>query len=272
MSDGRLAGKVAIVSGGGARAGTELGTGQAISVALAREGARVLIVDREAENAARTLAAVQAAGGEGSTFTADVARSDQCAAMAAAAVERYGALHVLVNNCGIGASGTVAELDEAVLERGLNVNLKSAIFASKHAIPHMRAQGGGSIINVSSIDGITAGMAINVPYGVAKGALHMLTKTTAAYHGREGIRANCIAPGHLHAAFTGSFPERTRDLRRRAAPLGTEGTAWDIAWAAVFLASDESRWISGVVLPVDGGLLAAAPLTAYAYIEDVKYF
>ena len=272
MDSSRLAGKVAIVTGGGARAGTELGTGQAISVALARAGARVLVVDLTAENAARTLEAVRAAGGEGSAFTADVARSDQCAAMAAAAVERYGALHVLVNNCGIGAGGTVAELDEAVLERGLDVNLKSAIFASKHAIPHMRAQGGGSIINVSSIDGITAGMSINVPYGVAKGALHMLTKTTAAYHGREGIRANCIAPGHLHAAFTGHFPARTRDLRRQAAPLGTEGTAWDIAWAAVFLASDESRWISGVVLPVDGGLLAAAPLTAYGYIENVKYW
>lgn len=271
-SEGRLAGKVAVVSGGGAREGTVLGTGQAISVALARAGARVLVVDREADNAARTLAAVQAAGGDGAAFTADVARSDQCAAMTAAAVERYGALHVLVNNCGIGVGGTVAELDEAVLERSLDVNLKSAIFASKHAIPHMRAGGGGSIINVSSIDGITAGMAINVPYGIAKGALHMLTKTTAAYHGREGIRANCIAPGHLHAAFTGNFPERTRDLRRRAAPLGTEGTAWDIAWAAVFLASDESRWISGVVLPVDGGLLAAAPLTAYGYIENVKYW
>ena len=272
MGDGRLDGKVAIVTGGGSRKGTELGTGHAISVALAREGARVLVVDLHAENAARTLAALHAEGGEGSAFTADVARSDQCAAMAAAAVERYGALHVLVNNCGIGVGGTVADLDEAVLERSLDINLKSAIFASKHAIPHMRAQGGGSIINLSSIDGITAGMGINVPYGIAKGALHMLTRTTAAYHGREGIRANCIAPGHLHAAFTGHFPERTRDLRRRAAPLGTEGTAWDIAWAAVFLASDESRWISGVVLPVDGGLLTAAPLTAYGYIENVEYW
>ena len=272
MGDGRLAGKVAIVTGGGSREGTELGTGRAISVALAREGARVLVVDLHAENAERTLAALRAEGGQGSAFSADVARSDQCAAMVAAAVERYGALHVLVNNCGLGVGGTVADLDEEVLERSLNVNLKSAIFASKHAIPHLRAHGGGSIINVSSIDGITAGMAINVPYGIAKGALHMLTKTTAAYHGREGIRANCIAPGHLHAAFTGHFSARTRDLRRRAAPLGTEGTAWDIAWAAVFLASDESRWISGVVLPVDGGLLAAAPLTAYGYIEDVKYW
>ena len=118
-------------------------------------------------------------------------------------------------------------------------------------------------------DGITAGMGLNVPYGIAKGALHMLTKTTAAYHGRQGIRANCIAPGHLHASFVTHIPAATRDLRRRAVPLGTEGTAWDIAWAAVFLASDESRWISGVVLPVDGGLLAAAPLTAYSYIEEI---
>ena len=272
LGDGRLAGKVAIVTGGGSREGTELGTGRAISVALARHGARVLVVDLHQENAARTVAELQAEGGEGAAFTADVAQSDQCAAMVAAAVERYGALHVLVNNCGIGLGGTVTDLDEETLNRSLDINLKSAIFSSKYAIPHLAAAGGGSIINVSSIDAITAGMGLNVPYGVAKGALHMLTKTTAAYHGREGIRANCIAPGHLHAAFTGHFPERTRDLRRRAGPLGTEGTAWDIAWAAVFLASDESRWISGVVLPVDGGLLAAAPLTAYGYIEGVKWW
>ena len=270
--NGRLAGKVAIVTGGGAREGTELGTGRATSVALAREGARVLVADLHADNAERTVAEIRAAGGEASAFAADVSKSEQCAAMVAAAVDRYGALHVLVNNCGTGAArGTVSGLDEATLEHSLDVNLKSAIYSSKHAIPAMVAAGGGSIINVSSIDGLTAGMAVNVPYGIAKGALHMLTKTTAVYHGREGIRANCIAPGHLHAAFTGHMSERTRDLRRRAGPLGTEGTAWDIAWAAVFLASDEARWISGVVLPVDGGLLAAAPLTAYAYIEDVTY-
>ena len=201
--NGRLAGKVAIVTGGGAREGTELGTGRATSVALAREGARVLVADLHADNAERTVAEIRAAGGEASAFAADVSKSEQCAAMVAAAVERYGDLHVLVNNCGTGASGTVSGLDEATLERSLDVNLKSAIYSSKHAIPHMAAAGGGSIINVSSIDGLTAGMAVNVPYGIAKGALHMLTKTTAVYHGREGIRANCIAPGHLHAAFTG---------------------------------------------------------------------
>ena len=267
----RVAGKVAIVTGGGSREGTELGTGRATSVALAREGARVLVTDLHQENAERTVAEIRAEGGEASAFAADVSNSERCAAMVAAAVERYGAVHVLVNNCGTGAGGTVSGLDEATMERSLDVNLKSAIYSSKHAIPAMVAAGGGSIINVSSIDGLTAGMMVNVPYGIAKGALHMLTKTTAVYHGREGIRANCIAPGHLHAAFTGHFPDRTRDLRRRAGPLGTEGTAWDIAWAAVFLASDEARWISGVVLPVDGGLLAAAPLTAYSYIKDVEY-
>ena len=270
--NGRLAGKVAIVTGGGAREGTELGTGRASAIAMAREGARVLVADLHQENAERTVAEIRAEGGEAAAFAADVSNSEQCAAMAAAAVERFGALHVLMNNCGAGGtSGTVSGMDEAILERSLNVNLKSAIFSSKHAIPHMAAAGGGSIINVSSVDGLTAGMMTNAPYGIAKGALHMLTRTTAVYHGREGIRANCIAPGHLHAAFTDRFPERTRDLRRRAGPLGTEGTAWDIAWAAVFLASDEARWISGVVLPVDAGLLAAAPLTAYAYLEDVKY-
>ena len=133
--NGRLAGKVAIVTGGGAREGTELGTGRATSVALAREGARVLVADLHADNAERTVAEIRAAGGEASAFAADVSKSEQCAAMVAAAVERYGALHVLVNNCGTGASGTVSGLDEATLERSLDVNLKSAIYSSKHAIP-----------------------------------------------------------------------------------------------------------------------------------------
>ena len=100
----------------------------------------------------------------------------------------------------------------------------------------------------------------------------MLTRATAAWHGREGIRANCIAPGHLHSAYTVGFDPDHRDRRRRVVPLGTEGTAWDVAWAAVFLASDESRWISGVVLPVDGGLFAAQPLLGHDFLREQRTF
>jgi NAD(P)-dependent dehydrogenase (short-subunit alcohol dehydrogenase family) len=108
-----------------------------------------------------------------------------------------------------------------------------------------------------------------VPYSLTKGALHILTKITASNHGRDGIRANYIAPGHVQGAFpSGAMTPQRRELRKSAAPLGTEGTPWDVAWLAVFLASDESRWMSGLTIPVDGGLLAVAPLRAYAYLTD----
>ena len=184
-----------------------------------------------------------------------------------------------MNNLGYGERGSrgtagpgVTGVDEDTWELGMNLNLKSAMLATKYAIPAMAAAGGGSIINVSSVDGIAGAMSYNVPYGVSKGALHMLTKTIAAFHGRQGIRANCIAPGHLHAAFTEQLSPELRERRHRVTPLGTEGTAWDIGWAAVFLASDQARWISGVVLPVDGGLYASQPLLAYGHIEGKSPF
>jgi len=124
----------------------------------------------------------------------------------------------------------------------------------------MAAGGGGSIIHVSSIDGLRAGASHNVPSSVAKGGLVTLTKAMAVQHGRDNIRVNCIAPGHIHAPFVASMTEEQLELRRRAGPLGITGDAWDVAWAAVFLASDEARWISGVILPIDAGLLAATPL------------
>ena len=270
---GRLAGKVAIITGAGTREGTQDGTGRASAICMAREGARVLVADISMDNAARTVSDIEREGGRASAFRADSTTTAGNEAMVAAAIERHGALHVLMNNLGSGA-GMIADidkLDEDMLDRSLAINLKSAVFASRYAIPRMREAGGGSIINVSSIDGLSAGMFHNAPYGIAKGALHMLTRTTTAYHGRDGIRANCIAPGPLHASATSGLAPRTRELRRQSVPLGTEGTAWDIAWTAVFLASDEARWISGVTLRVDGGLLATAPLTAYGYLEDVTY-
>jgi NAD(P)-dependent dehydrogenase (short-subunit alcohol dehydrogenase family) len=145
----------------------------------------------------------------------------------------------------------------------MDVNSKGVFLGTKAAIPAMRAAGGGSIINVSSIAGLRAGSGGSaVPYSASKGGVIALTTTMAVEHGRDNIRVNCIAPGHIYTPMVaGNMTEETRDLRRRAGPLGTEGTAWDIAWAATFLASDESRWISGVVLPVDAGLLATTPMS-----------
>ena len=267
---GRLAGKVAIVTGGGTRSDTEeLGIGRATALLFARAGAKLVVADVSVENAQRTCNDIIAEGGEASVVAADVSDAAACQAMVAAAVERFGALHVLFNNAAVVGRGTVVTFEEENFDRNVAVNLKGPALASKYAIPAMEKSGGGSIIYVSSIDGIAAPYSQTVPYSLTKGALHMLTKTTASNHGRQGIRANCIAPGHVH----GAFPSRlmrpgARDLRRNASPLGTEGTPWDVAWLAVFLASDESRWISGVTIPVDGGLLAVAPLRAYAYLTD----
>ena len=267
---GRLAGKVAIVTGGGTRSDTqELGIGRATALLFARAGARVVVADLSAENAERTCNDIIAEGGEASVVEADVSDAAACESLVAATVERFGALHVLFNNAAVVGEGTVLTFEDENFDRNVAVNLKGPALATKYAIPAMEKSGGGSIIYVSSIDGIAAPYSQTVPYSLTKGALHMLTKTTASNHGRQGIRANCIAPGHVH----GAFPSRlmrpgARELRRNASPLGTEGTPWDVAWLAVFLASDESRWISGVTIPVDGGLLAVAPLRAYSYLTD----
>ena len=269
-SAGRLAGKVTIVAGGGTRSDTqELGIGRATALLFARAGAKVVVADVSTGNAERTCSDIIAEGGEASVVEADVSDAAGCQAMVAAAVKRFGALHVLFNNAAVVGEGTVLTFEDENFDRNVAVNLKGPALSTKYAIPAMEKSGGGSIIYVSSIDGIAAPYSQTVPYSLTKGALHMLTKTTASNHGRQGIRANCIAPGHVH----GAFPSRlmrpgARELRRNASPLGTEGTPWDVAWLAVFLASDESRWISGVTIPVDGGLLAVAPLRAYSYLTE----
>lgn len=262
MSNKRLQDKVAIVTGAGTR-GPMPGTGQATAILFGRMGAKVLLVDLEVERAEETRATIEAEGGVASIYKADVTQEDQCQAVVDACGERYGALHILFNNVGTAGRGMVTDFDEANWNLALDTNLKSSVLMSKCAIPKMIDSGGGSIIHVSSIDGIRASMYPNIPYTVAKAGLVTLAKAMAVHHGRDNIRTNCIAPGHLHAPFVATISEDHRERRRKAGPLGTEGTAWDIAWAAVFLASDESRWISGVTLPVDAGLLAASPLSVY---------
>ena len=265
QSGTRLAGKVAIVTGAGTRSPVD-GVGRATSIIFARQGAKVLLVDREVQNAEKTLTAIEAEDGEASTFIADVSQHDDCQAMVEAAIERYGALHILFNSAAIGSPGTVVDVDTDVWDEVMAVNLRGMMLASKHAIPRLIEAGGGSIINMSSIDGMRANAWQNIAYAVSKGGAISLTRNMAVHHGRDNIRVNCIAPGHIYASMTSGISDEMRDLRRRAGPLGTEGTAWDIAWAALFLASDESRWISGVLLPVDAGLLAATPLAVLSHL------
>lgn len=247
-----------------------MGIGQAISILFARNGAKVLLVDRNQENTESTLAAIREEGGEASVFVGDVTSNADCKAMAEAAMSRYGKVNVLINNVGISGPGSVTDVDEEFWDTVIDVNLKSVMLTSKHAIPLMIEAGGGSIVNLSSIVGLRAGSGRpSHPYAASKGGIIGLSNSMAVHYGRNNIRVNCIAPGHVRSPMVARHStEEMLSLRRRAGPLGIEGTAWDVAWAAQFLASDEARWISGVTLPVDAGLLAATPLAMFPYLSE----
>jgi NAD(P)-dependent dehydrogenase (short-subunit alcohol dehydrogenase family) len=253
MAAPRLAGKVAIVTGAGSRA-EGIGNGRATAVVFAREGARVLCVDQSKDAAEATRAMIAGEGGEAAVFTADVTRSGDCRGMVEEAVRRWGRLDILDNNVGIGGRATVVEVEEGDWDHMMRVNVTSMMLTSKHAIPAMAKGGGGAIVNISSISALRPrGL---TPYTVSKGAVIALTRAMAVDHAAQGIRVNCIAPGPVYTPMVyaaGMSPE-LRDQRRRASPLGIEGTGWDIAHAALFLASDEARYVTGVVLPVDGGV------------------
>jgi NAD(P)-dependent dehydrogenase (short-subunit alcohol dehydrogenase family) len=266
----RLEDKVAIVTGAGS-SGPGVGTGKATAILFAREGAKVLLVDRVAQHAEETLEAIREEGGDASVFEADITRAESCKRMVEAAVERYGSLHILMNNVGIAAKGTVVDVDEEDWDRVLNVNLKGMMLSSKYAIPKMIVSGGGAIVNISSIDALRSGtMAAIIPYTASKGGVISMTTAMAVQHGRDNIRVNCIVPGFLYTPLVVPLvTEEMRELRRQATPLGTEGSAWDVAWAAVFLSSQEARWITGIVLPVDAGLLATTPLSMLPYLRQV---
>ena len=264
----RLAGKAAIVTGAGSRGRSAPGIGYAMAVLFARQGARVVVADLDEERADATLKVIGEGGGEASYIRADITKEADCRQLAEGCVDRYGSLDILVNNAGVAGSGKVTDYDEETWDLALDVNLKGPVMACKYAVPCMAAGGGGSIIHISSIDGLLAGAYLNVPYSVAKGGLATLTRLMAVHHGRENIRVNCLAPGHVHASFTAGFLEGERERRRRIGPLGTEGTAWDVAYAALYFASDEARWISGIVMPVDGGLLAATPLAVMGNLGE----
>ena len=261
----RLEGKVAIVTGAGSR-GPGIGNGKAVAVLFAREGAKVLLVDAVRERAEETLEMIEAEGGEASAMAADVTSDADCRLMAAAAVERYGRLDVLHNNVGIPKRQSVVEVSEEDWDRVMAVNVKSIMLASRHAIPEMVRGGGGSIINTSSIAGLRAHG--TTPYTASKAAVIGLTMSMAADHGADNIRVNCIAPGLVYTPLVaGAMTEGLRERRAAAAMLKMEGTGWDIGWAAVYLASDEARWVTGVTLPVDGGIAAMSPMT-YDRLRD----
>ena len=254
----RLDGKVAIVTGAGSRA-PGIGNGRATAILMAREGAKVLLVDQNLESARETLGLIEQEGGEAEAFAANVTRAAECQAMVDHAVARWGRLDILDNNVGIEGEGTILQISEDDWDRVMTVNVKGMMLASRAAIPAMIHSGGGAIINISSISAIRPrGL---TPYSTSKGAVISLTWAMAMDHARDGIRVNCIAPGPVYTPMVASrgMTDERREQRRRASPLGIEGSGWDIGWAAVFLASDEARYITGVMLPVYGGVTVSGP-------------
>jgi NAD(P)-dependent dehydrogenase (short-subunit alcohol dehydrogenase family) len=259
---GRLAGKVAIVTGAGSRA-EGIGNGRATAIVFAREGARVLLVDSVPEWADETKRRIESEGGAARVFAADVTDPDQCRAAVEAAQSAWCRLDILVNNVGVGGpAGTALEVDPAAWDQALRVNVTSMMLMAKYAIGAMIAVGGGSVVNIASVAGLRGGHP-TLLYPTSKGAVIQMTRAMAAHHGHSGVRVNCIAPGMVYTPMVyarGMAPEM-REARRRRSLLQTEGEGWDVAWAALYLAGDEARWVTGVVLPVDAGFTAGEALS-----------
>jgi NAD(P)-dependent dehydrogenase (short-subunit alcohol dehydrogenase family) len=257
----RLDGKVAIVVGAGQTPGETIGNGRATAILFAREGAKVMLVDRKIERARETLAMIEGESGVAVAFEADVSRESDCAAMVDACGHAYGRIDILHNNVGVGAGDAgPTHLTEENWDRIIDVNLKSVFLTCKHALPVMREQGAGVITNISSIAAVcSVGM---VAYKTSKAGVNALTHSLALGNARYGIRVNAIMPGLMNTPMAIEQISEMRGIEREQlvrerdaqVPLGAKmGTAWDIAYAALFLASDEAKFITGVVLPVDGG-------------------
>ncbi|MEM7117651.1 MAG: glucose 1-dehydrogenase [Chloroflexota bacterium] len=258
----RLEGKVAIVVGGGQTTGQMIGNGRATAVTFAREGASVLVVDINGDSAAETSDMLAAEGGTASSFQADITEASDCAAMAAAAIERYGRIDILHNNVGSHLGDNhIHLLDEADWDRIYTLNVKGIFLCCRAVLPIMYKQGSGVVINVSSTAAVWSGDPF-AAYNSSKTAVNGLTTSMVVDCARHGVRVNAIMPGSLNTPMGIDAMVRAKGIEReklvaardRAIPLGQKmGTAWDVANAALFLASDEAQFITGAILPVDGG-------------------
>lgn len=263
---GRLGGKTAVIVGAGQTPGPTIGNGRAMAVLFAREGAEVLCVDRDLGRAEETADMIGAAGGRAVSHRADITDAAQVAGIFEAARERLGRVDVLVNNVGIAPSGDTGDgpphlATEAGFDRSMDVNLKGMWLTIREALPMMREAGTGSIINISSLASIAGDSMIG--YMVSKAAVNRLTLAVASSNAAFGVRCNAVLPGMVdtpmgmggYAGASGVSLDEARVRRDKAVPLkGGMGTAWDTAYAALFLASDEAKFVTGALLPVDGGL------------------
>ncbi len=262
---GRLQGKIAVIVGAGQQPGSGIGNGRATAIRFAGEGATCLLVDRNGEWAEETRAAMaDGPGGDrgAEVHTADVTSEAACAEVIAAAIARFGRIDILHNNIGTSTGDRATpDLPVETWDRIMDLNLKSMFMLCKHALPAMRDQRAGSIINISSTSSLS--MRPTLAYKTSKGAINTMTQHIAAENAAYGIRANVIVPGLIDTPMaierrvreTGQSHDQIRAARDGLVPMGFMGSAWDVAHAAVFLASDEARYVTGVLLPVDGGLL-----------------
>lgn len=253
----KLAGKVAIVTGAGR------GIGRASAIAFAKEGARVIVADIDRSESEATVSAIEEAKGEALFVEVDVAKESDVRFMVQAAVDRWGRVDILFNNAGILLVKPIDEMTESEWDRIMAVNVKATFLGIKHVVPHMRRNGGGAILNTGSIGSLT-GQLGTPAYSASKGAIALLTKSLALDLGRDRIRVNCICPGitdtsmlreHLGHGLEGEARIRARLSR---VPLGTILSPEDVARAALYLISDDSAGVTGILHVVDGGLLAAA--------------
>lgn len=260
----RLQGRVALVFGAGC-VGEGWGNGKAAAVAYALEGAHVIAVDRDPAAAEATRDIIAGLGGHCLAFGADVTQAPDVARVVAATLDAHGRIDVLHNNVGTTIMGGPVELSEAQWDTVLNVNLRGAFLTCKHVLPAMVRQGRGAIVNISSVAAIRYTGYPYSAYYAAKAGVNQFTVGLALQYARQGIRANAIMPGLMntpliHQQISGQYEDAAAMVRARdeACPMGHMGTGWDIAAAAVFLASDEAKYVTGVCLPVDGGLTCRA--------------
>jgi NAD(P)-dependent dehydrogenase (short-subunit alcohol dehydrogenase family) len=258
----RLKGKVAIVTGAGS-IGPGVGNGKASAIVYAREGARVMLVDLNLKAAEETKRLIDKEGGDCIVFKADVTKASDCQAMVDQCIQTFGRIDILHNNVGIVEPGGPVEVSEESWDRVMNVNLKSIFLTCKYVLPHMEKQKYGSIVNISSIAGIIVPYP-SVSYTASKAGVIALTRDIAIQYAKKGIRANSILPGLLNtpmvvASLTQSYGgDAAKMIKRRDAkcPTGKQGEAWDVAYAALFLASDDAKYITATTLVVDGGITA----------------
>jgi NAD(P)-dependent dehydrogenase (short-subunit alcohol dehydrogenase family) len=260
----RFSNKVAIVTGAGC-VGAGWGNGRAIAVRLAEEGAKVFAVDRDPARLEETLELAGDARGSITSWAGDVTNGASVAAMAAACIEAFGTIDVLVNNVGGSAPGGPVEMAEDVWDSQIDVNLKSVFLTCKHVLPTMLARRSGAIVNIASTSGQRWTGSAQVAYAATKAGVIHLSRVVAVQHAAEGVRVNCVVPGQLHTPMvetrlagqrTGGDVQALLAQRVKRIPLGFMGDGRDTASAVLFLASDEARFITGTELVVDGGMTA----------------